>query len=89
MSALNALVTRAAGEGRHLALLGGEAGSGKSRLVREVARHVAPTGVLVLYGACDAVVQTPYRPFVEALEQLVRAPSRGSCATSWAAPAAS
>ena len=27
----------------------------------------------MLYGACDAVVQTPYRPFVEALDQLVRA----------------
>jgi DNA-binding CsgD family transcriptional regulator/tetratricopeptide (TPR) repeat protein len=73
LAALNALVTRAAGEGRHLALRGGEAGSGKSRLVREVARHAAPSGVLVLYGACDAVVQTPYRPFVEALDQLVRA----------------
>ena len=27
----------------------------------------------VLYGACDAVLRTPYGPFVEALEQLVRA----------------
>ena len=26
----------------------------------------------MLYGACDAVVHTPYRPFVEALDQLVR-----------------
>jgi predicted ATP-dependent serine protease len=53
-------------------LLGGEAGSGKSRLVRELAHEVACEGVLVLYGACDAVVQTPYRPFAEALDQLVR-----------------
>ena len=29
-------------------------------------------GVRVLHGACDAVVRTPYRPFVEALDQLVR-----------------
>ena len=53
--------------------MGGEAGSGKSRLVRELAHEVAAEGVLVLYGACDAVVQTPYRPFAEALDQLVAA----------------
>ena len=29
-------------------------------------------GALVLYGACDSVVRRPYRPFVEALDQLVR-----------------
>ena len=28
--------------------------------------------MLVLTGACDAMVRTPYRPFVEALDQLVR-----------------
>jgi DNA-binding CsgD family transcriptional regulator/tetratricopeptide (TPR) repeat protein len=72
LGALRALVPHAAGEGRRLALIGGEAGSGKSRLVREFARGVAADGVRVLYGACDAVVQTPYRPFVEALDHLVR-----------------
>jgi len=72
LGALRAVVPHAAGEGRRLALIGGEAGSGKSRLVREFARTVAAEGVLVLYGACDAVVQTPYRPFVEALDHLVR-----------------
>src|SRR3954454_14749855 len=59
-------------ESLRFALVGGEAGSGKSRLVREFAREAAGGGALVLYGACDAVVQRPYRPFVEALEQLVR-----------------
>ena len=54
------------------ALVGGEAGSGKSRLVREFAVQAAASGALVLYGACDAVVRRPYRPFVEALEQHVR-----------------
>ena len=67
-----ALVPRADGERRRIALVGGEAGSGKSRLVREFAHAAASEGVLVLYGACDAVVRTPYRPFVEALDQLVR-----------------
>src|SRR3954453_10331253 len=59
-------------ESLRFALVGGEAGSGKSRLVREFAHEAAANGALRLYGACDAVVQRPYRPFVEALEQLVR-----------------
>src|SRR3954465_10003035 len=70
---LRALVPRAEGEGRRVGLLGGEAGSGKSRLVRELARHAAADGALVLYGACDAVVRSPYGPFVEALDHLARA----------------
>ena len=61
---------RREGEGRRVALLGGEAGSGKSRLVREFAPRRRSDGALVLYGACDAVVRTPYGPFVEALDQL-------------------
>jgi DNA-binding CsgD family transcriptional regulator/tetratricopeptide (TPR) repeat protein len=69
---LRTLLPRADGEGRRIALVGGEAGSGKSRLVRELAAAAARDGVLVLYGACDAVVRTPYGPFVEALEQLAR-----------------
>ncbi|MBI5105884.1 MAG: AAA family ATPase [Solirubrobacterales bacterium] len=72
LETLQALVPRAEGEGRRLVLLGGEPGSGKSRLVRELAEHAAAGGALVLYGACDAVVQTPYGPFVEALDHLVR-----------------
>jgi DNA-binding SARP family transcriptional activator/class 3 adenylate cyclase/DNA-binding CsgD family transcriptional regulator len=72
LATLRSLVPRATGEGRRIALIGGEAGSGKSRLVREFAHEVAAEGVLVLYGACDAVVRTPYRPVVEALDHLVR-----------------
>src|SRR5271169_1762140 len=72
LAALGALIPRATGEGRRIALVGGEPGSGKSRLVRELAHQVASEGVLVLYGACDAVVPTPYRPFAEALDQLIR-----------------
>jgi DNA-binding CsgD family transcriptional regulator len=72
MARLRTLMPLAAGEGRRLALLAGEPGSGKSRLVRELAAAAAADGALVLYGACDAVVQTPYGPFVEALDRLVR-----------------
>jgi DNA-binding CsgD family transcriptional regulator/tetratricopeptide (TPR) repeat protein len=69
---LRTLMPRAEGERRRVALLAGEPGAGKSRLAREFAARAATEGVLVLYGACDAVVRTPYGPFVEALERLVR-----------------
>jgi DNA-binding CsgD family transcriptional regulator len=69
---LRTLMPRAEGEGRRVALLAGEPGAGKSRLTREFAAEAAAEGVLVLCGACDAAVRTPYGPFVEALDQLVR-----------------
>src|SRR5438270_13182929 len=72
LAMLRTLVPRAGGEGFRFALIAGEAGSGKSRLVREFAHEAAAGGALVLYGACDSVVRRPYRPFVEALDQLVR-----------------
>ena len=70
---LRDLIPAADGGGMRFALVGGEAGSGKSRLVREFAQEADAAGAFVLYGACDAVVQRPYRPFVEALDQLARA----------------
>lgn len=69
---LRTLMPRAGGEGGRVALIAGEPGVGKSRLVREFAVHAAGGGVLVLYGSCDAAVSTPYGPFVEALDQLLR-----------------
>jgi DNA-binding CsgD family transcriptional regulator len=71
LATLRALLPRAAGEGRRAALVAGDPGSGKSRLVRELARTAADEGVVVLYGDCDAVVGTPYGPFATALEHLV------------------
>src|SRR5687768_2266190 len=67
------LLPLAKGEGRRLALVGGEAGSGKSRLVREFAAEAAERGALVMHGACDAVVHPPYGPCVEAFDHLARA----------------
>jgi DNA-binding CsgD family transcriptional regulator len=72
LATLRMLAPRADGEGLRFALIGGEAGSGKSRLVHEYAREAADGGALVLYGACDSVVRRPYGPFVDALDQLVR-----------------
>jgi predicted ATPase len=70
---LRTLMPRAGKRSQRIVLLGGEAGSGKSRLVREFAAEAAAQGVLVLSGSSDAVVRTPYGPFVEALDQLARA----------------
>src|SRR4051794_16816458 len=72
LETLRATMPTAEGEGGRTLLLGGEPGSGKSRLVREFAREVAADGALALYGTCDAVVRTPFGPFVEALDQLAR-----------------
>ena len=71
LEVLRGLLPRAASDGRRIALLGGEAGSGKSRLVREFCHEAAAGGALVLYGACDPVISTPYQPFVEVLRHLV------------------
>ena len=70
---LRTLMPGAGERSQRIVLLGGEAGSGKSRLIREFAAETAADGVLVLSGSSDAVVRTPYGPFVEALDQLSRA----------------
>lgn len=72
LATLDALLPRAVGEGRRVAFVSGEPGSGKSRLVRELAEKLAGDGAHVLYGGCDAVLRTPYGAFVEALADLVR-----------------
>ena len=78
LATLRTLIPRADGEGLRFALIGGEAGSGKSRLMREFAHEAAASGVIVLYGACDSAVRRPYGPFVEAIEQLVRSTDDGA-----------
>jgi predicted ATPase len=47
------LLPRAEGEGRRVVLLDGEPGSGKSRLVRELAADAAQSGALAMYGASE------------------------------------
>jgi DNA-binding SARP family transcriptional activator len=70
---LRSLLTQAEGGEGALVLLGGEAGGGKTRLVRELAHEAAARGLLVLYGASDATVTTPYQPLLDWLEFLLRA----------------
>jgi DNA-binding SARP family transcriptional activator len=50
-----------------VALVSGEAGIGKSRLLRELAREVHRRGAIALYGRCDEELVVPYQPFVECL----------------------
>ena len=53
--------------GRRLALVDGDPGIGKSRLVAEHCDRVAARGALVLWGRCDEEPIAPYQPFAEAL----------------------
>ena len=77
LAQLRALLPRTVGEGRRAALVAGEPGSGKSRLVRELAGELADEGAIVLYGDCDAVVGSPYAPFATALVELARGGGMG------------
>jgi DNA-binding CsgD family transcriptional regulator len=68
-----ALAAAEAGHGGTV-LLTGEAGIGKSRLVREIARAAGARGFTVLTGrAVAGGVPTPFRPFAEALVSAGRA----------------
>ena len=68
-----ALGEAAAGRPRIL-VIGGEAGIGKSRLVREAIDRARAGGSAILHGACLDIGQgwLPYLPVVEALRGLVR-----------------
>lgn len=53
--------------GARIALLSGEAGVGKTRLVAEVAAEAAAEGATVVLGHCDQVAPIPYAPITDAL----------------------
>jgi tetratricopeptide (TPR) repeat protein len=63
--------TRARAGQLAVALVGGEPGIGKTRLVGEFARAVRDGGGVVIAGRCDAEALVPYQPFVEAMRDLV------------------
>jgi tetratricopeptide (TPR) repeat protein len=61
----------ASGDGRHLILIGGEAGMGKTTLAAEAVRDAQEAGACVLFGACDEDLGVPYQPFVQCLSHYV------------------
>ncbi|MGN6562117.1 MAG: helix-turn-helix transcriptional regulator [Thermomicrobiales bacterium] len=64
------LDTAIAGQGQ-VALIGGEAGIGKTALAEAIGRHAATCGALVLTGHCYDLNETPpYGPWLELLGQL-------------------
>ena len=54
---------RAAAGARRVVLVGGDAGTGKTRLVTELSRWVHRRGAAVLYGPCSEQSPVPYEPF--------------------------
>ena len=56
---------------RQVVLVGGEPGLGKTALVSEAVRVWHSAGATVAMGWCEAEVRAPYRPFIDALAQLV------------------
>jgi DNA-binding CsgD family transcriptional regulator len=63
-------LTRAARDGGRAAVISGEAGVGKTRLVAELASRAVNAGRRVLYASCQRGAGVPYGPFVEALRGL-------------------
>ena len=55
-----------------LALIGGEAGVGKTRLSTHLALEAHGNGATVLYGRCDEDLGIPYQPWAQALGHLVK-----------------
>ena len=73
LAVLDAAWDRAAAGARHVVVVTGEAGIGKTRLATEAARRVSAQGGLVLFGRCDQEAIVPYQPIVEALDGYVAA----------------
>ncbi len=61
----------AAGEGREVILISGEAGIGKTTLAAQAAGLAAAAGSCVLLGRCEEDLGSPYQPFVEALHHYI------------------
>jgi DNA-binding CsgD family transcriptional regulator/tetratricopeptide (TPR) repeat protein len=63
---------------RRVALVAGEVGAGKTRLVAEFARFTHAEGAVVLHGACPEGARVPYAPFREAIGWLLQWASAAS-----------
>ena len=69
---LTALWDQACEGSLRLALVGGEAGVGKTRLSTHLALDAHGDGATVLYGRCDEDLGVPYQPWAQALGHLVK-----------------
>lgn len=74
--------TAASGEGGHLLLLSGEAGVGKTRLIRELGQYARERGGEFLEGRWVRVRGQPYRAWTEALSAGLRGVSEGELAAA-------
>ena len=73
---MRALLDDAASGQAVVALIGGDAGVGKTRLVTEVTRLAAARGFTVLSGRCAELGESvPYLPMADALRGATRTPS--------------
>src|SRR3954468_3433894 len=74
LAALRDALKRARGAEPAAALVGGEAGIGKTRLVEEFTRLAAAEGAWVLTGQCLELGEEglPFAPFAAALRELLR-----------------
>lgn len=72
---LRSLWRRAQAGESQLALVAGEPGIGKTRLVAELARELHGGGAAVLWGRSSEEALSPYQPFVQALQHHVRCAS--------------
>lgn len=68
---LTELWGEACGGSLRLALIGGEAGVGKTRLSTHLALQAHGEGATVLYGRCDEDLGVPYQPWAQALGHFV------------------
>ena len=68
---IDAIKRVAAGDGREVLLVSGEAGLGKTTLVAEAARAAFDTGACVLFGHCEEDLVTPYQLFGESIGHYV------------------
>ncbi|WP_051792852.1 AAA family ATPase [Kibdelosporangium aridum] len=57
----------------HMALVTGEPGIGKTRLVTELAKRISVAGGTVMYGRCDEKSTVPCHAFVEAVNGFIAA----------------
>lgn len=74
MAALQAALEDTLASRRRLVLLGGEPGIGKTRTVREFARHAEGRGSLVLWGRCaETPGAPPYWPWSQMIRSYARA----------------